>query len=89
MSRKGLELNGVSNILLLMGFEIDKETKPDGNIYYMNEETFTSIMRQLDFLERYMLACSDANVKGEDLPFWHDITQNPKLFPLVREKYKK
>lgn len=89
MSRKGLELNGVSNILLLIGFETDKESTPDGNVYYMNEETYRSIMQQIDFLERYMLACSEANVNDKELPFWHDITQNPKLFPLVREKYKK
>jgi len=89
MNRKGLELNGVSNILLLVNIETHEETTAYGKVYRINEDTFNDIKKQLDYLERYMLACSEANVKGEDLPFWHDITQNPKLFPLVREKYNK
>lgn len=89
MSRRGLELNGVANLLLLINFETAEKIDSGDKLITMNEETFDSIKRQLDLLERYMLACNEANLKGENLPFWHDITQNPKLFPLVREKYKR
>jgi hypothetical protein len=84
-----IELNGVANIHLL----VDQLaiTSPE------DLETFKQIKEQLVLLERYMLAVADhaASIKagaygaliiGQEVPFWHEVRENPEQYPTGRER---
>ena len=71
--KRMMELNGVANISLLMQCEIDKVADETGNIYYMNEDTYNTINKQLKLLEKYMKAYNEAVNNNVQTPFWHDI----------------
>ena len=60
--KRGLELNGVANIDLMLQVEVDEaqDAETGAKIFYMNEETLNSIKQQLVLLERYMLAYNKA-----------------------------
>lgn len=67
-----MELNGVANIKMIV-----KEGEDSGMIH---PQTAADIYKQLDLLERYMLAYRDAISPVGYAPAWHDITANPSLF---------
>ena len=86
-----MEFNGLANLHLLL------EKIP----VWEDEEAkaYEQIKEQLDLLERYMLAVSDAQAKAElfwqtatglstyvELPMWHEIKANPKAYPNGRER---
>lgn len=77
-----IELNGVANIHAILQLEADVK---DG-VVSMNLETIASIEKQLDTMERYMLAYNDAINKGVETPFWHEVRDNPTKYPLNRER---
>ena len=78
-----IELNGVANINLLLQLETD--ITRDGQVV-MNKEVLTSINKNLENLNRYMIAFCDAVNAGEPTPFWHDILLNPSKYPTNAEK---
>ena len=80
-----MELNGVANIHIIMSSFA--ETKEDGTIS-LSKEDYANLMSNLDLLERYMLAYSNAAKQNETLPFWHEIRQNKEKYPTVAEKFK-
>lgn len=77
-----IELNGVANIHVILQLEADVK---DG-VVTMNVETIASIEKQLDTMERYMLAYNDAINNGVETPFWHEVRDNPTKYPLNRER---
>lgn len=79
--KQGIELNGLANISMILQVEVDK--KSDQMV--MNMETFDSIKQQLQLLERYMLAYNKAINDGTKTPYWHEVRNNPALYPLNRE----
>lgn len=81
MSR--IELNGVANLHLILQMSV--EDYDDGS-HGLSEETMSSIKKQLDYLERYMLAYSEATANGTKPPMWHEVLANPKAFPLNRDR---
>ncbi len=81
MNKFFVELNGVANIKILM----DELTNHAPN----NDEILvpaSKIYQQLDLLERYMLAVTDAVNKGEKPPFWHEVRENKQNYPTNRER---
>jgi hypothetical protein len=83
MNKFHIELNGVANIKLLM----DELTSNAPN----NDEILVpaaKIYQQLDILERYMLALSDAASLGLQPPAWHEVVENRKKFPSIKERMK-
>lgn len=90
-----MEVNGVANIHLIVDAALEF-----GN---MKEETADAIKSQLRLLERYMLAYADhcaskkagaygALIVGVEEPLWHEVRENPELFPNGKERmenYKK
>lgn len=79
--KRGMELNALANISMLMQVEVDEK---DGQMV-MNHETFESISNQLQLLERYMLAYNKAINNNTQTPYWHEVRDNPTLYPLNRE----
>lgn len=79
--KRGMELNGVANIDLLLQVEVDVK---DGQAV-MNLETLKSIKQQLVLLERYMLAYNKAVSNDTQTPMWHEVYANPNLYPRNRE----
>lgn len=80
--KRGLELNGVANIHMLLDLETDES---NGRVA-MNQETVVSIKTQLELLERYMLAREEAFKNNTVAPFWHEVRENPKSYPTRRER---
>lgn len=68
-----IELNGVANIKMLIDtLEV---------IPALDSGTVDAIQRQLDYLERYMLATAKAAREGRNPPHWHEIIASPQDFP--------
>lgn len=67
--KRSIELNGVANIQLLMQLEVDRV---NGG-YYMNSETYQSILNELKHLQTYMIEYCKAVNAETDVPYWHDI----------------
>lgn len=69
-----VELNGVANIKMLIDtLEV---------IPALDSGTVHAISRQLDYLERYMLAVAKAAREGEEKPpEWFRIIASPEEFP--------
>lgn len=82
MKRQGIELNGLANISLAL--QLEANIKPDG-LVTMNLETLTCIQDQLQLLERYMLAYNKAVSNGLQTPHWHEVRDNPTIYPLNRD----
>ena len=80
--KPSIELNGVANIIMLSS-EITENPESYNHISVANK-----INEQAKLLERYMIAYSRAMNDGTKPPFWHDITQDPKLYPTNRELNK-
>lgn len=83
-----MELNGVANIKMFL------QSGAGGD---MPTSTLNTIMEQLEFLERYMLAYADhkasiksgsygAQIIGVEEPLWHEILANPKDYPTASER---
>lgn len=75
--RRGIELNGVANISLLIQTHSQIS---DGN-FIIPGSTMVLINEQLELLERYMIAYRDAVSNGVKEPFWHEVRANPNLYP--------
>lgn len=88
MSKRGIELNGVANMSMLLDLLKSDLEKPNSNGW--NEAcigtTYSSIREQLILLERYMLAYNDAVNEGRPTPMWHEVRSNPQLYPTNRER---
>lgn len=79
MSKFRMELNGVANLLALLemaqgGFGCDCVDQDE-------QEAWNNLKPQVELLERYMLAFSDAINKGEQPPYWHEVRDNPSKYP--------
>lgn len=79
--KRGMELNALANISMLMQVEVDEK---NGQMV-MNHETFESINNQLQLLERYMLAYNKAINENTKTPYWHEVRDNPTAYPLNKE----
>jgi hypothetical protein len=77
MKKFPIELNGVANIKMLMDYPLECPVVQR-----------KAIMEQLDYLERYMLALSDAASMGLQPPAWHEVRENRKTFPSMKERMK-
>lgn len=82
--KRAIELNGVANITMLLDLEADNAV--DGRVV-MNPETLVSIKEQLVLLERYMLAHQAALNNNTEAPYWHEVRENPTLYPTNRERH--
>lgn len=79
--KQGMELNALANIGMVLQVEVDVK---DDQVT-MNVETLNTIKNQLELLERYMLAYNKAIQTATQTPYWHEVRENPNLFPLNRE----
>lgn len=86
-----MELNGVANIDMLVRIAVS-----DSQI---DEELADKILKQLDYLNRYMMAIHNAidgtekEIKEQHdislkilIPAWYEIHQNPERFPTNKER---
>lgn len=69
-----METNGLANIHITLDLALITEE--------VNVETATKIRKQLDLLERYMVAMNNGHT-----PYWHEILANPTKFPTLKEKH--
>lgn len=79
-----MEINGVANIKIIVDQAEDSQL--------MHPQIAADIYKQLNLLERYMLAYMDATEPSAAIPAWHDIKEDPKRFPTGKERtdsYKK
>jgi len=91
--KRGIELNGIANINIILQLlnensparMVDADLKP---VVYVQQETLNNINQQLELLERYMIAFCDATNNNTEPPKWHEVRQNPNLYPTNREKFK-
>jgi hypothetical protein len=81
MDKFYIELNGVANIKMLMDELVANAQNNEGVMVYADK-----IYKQLDILERYMLAVADAARRSERPPFWHDVRDNKDKYPLNKER---
>ena len=85
--KQRIELNALANMKML--FELETEECQDAStnetLIMMNQETFNSVKQQLELLERYMLAYNKAINNNTQTPYWHEVRDNPTLYPLNRE----
>ena len=72
-----IELNGVANIAILLWQLENKDVE--------TSEVSSKIVKELDFLERYMLALKFAAENNTNPPAWHDIKANPENYPTNKE----
>lgn len=77
--KHGIEINGVANLLILVD-ELAHSSRD------FNKEVIVDIKNQLDLLERYMLAYNHAVNSETKTPYWHEVRQNPILYPTNRER---
>ena len=80
--RRGIELNGIANIKMIMDFSI--ESHNDGTLV-MTPDVLEQMQEQLDLLERYLLAYNKAVNDNVSSPFWHEVTHNPSAYPTNNE----
>jgi hypothetical protein len=73
--KRHIEVNGVANIKMLLQIEVDKaqDASNGEDIFYMNKETYNSLLEQCDLLVKYMRSYNEAINNGVQTPFWHDI----------------
>lgn len=76
---KCLELNAVANLGLLID---SLELQGSGSKHF---STIFDIKFQLDRLERYMVAYNYAVQNNTVIPHWHEVRDNPELYPLNKE----
>ncbi len=79
--KHGIELNGVSNLHLLLDEIVSTHSSPEEK-----DQAVRNIKIQLDRLERYMIAYSDFTNNGDAPPFWHEVLSNPTRYPTNRER---
>lgn len=74
-----IELNGIANLLILLDMAeggFGSEMPDDEQI-----KAFEQLPTQIELLERYMLAFTDAINKQEQPPYWHEVRDNPSKYP--------
>ena len=74
-----MELNGLANLHILVD-QLDHLND------HKQQAIRAAIKQQLDLLERYMVAYANAYDKVIDIPAWHEVRENPKGYPLNRER---
>lgn len=79
--KHGIELNGLSNLHIL----IDKIEEGFGQ----GHPDADNAKEQLVLLERYMIAYAEAMNAGTKPPYWHEVRENPNLYPTNRERVGK
>jgi len=79
-----IEINGLANIHILID-SMSEEHGHNGQLDYADEQ-FSKVKKQLEMLERYMIAFAEATQKGEKPPYWHEVLANPKNFKLNKER---
>jgi len=77
--KHAIEINGLANLHLMVE-QLNVES--NGDYEYAIEE----IREQLILLERYMLAQQAAKDNNTTPPFWHEVRENPILYPTNRER---
>jgi len=77
--KHAIEINGVANLTLLID-QLLEEHVP------MKTQLEDDIKEQLILLERYMLAQQAAKDNNTTPPFWHEVRENPILYPTNRER---
>ena len=77
MKKFPIELNGVANIKMLLDYPLECPVVQKN-----------ALNDQLDVLERYMLALADAAEAGKTPPAWHEVRENRKSFPNMKERFK-
>ena len=82
-----MEINGIANLHIIVDGLYDKLKEAGQDTKYSQD--FIKIKEQLDLLERYMLAVKEAHDNMSQVPYWHDIKANKKVFPLNRERFSK
>lgn len=82
--KQGMELNGISNLLILLSI-VEQDFGHEHSIED-GEKAISDMKKQLEYLERYMVAYNKAVREGTQTPYWHDILANPKGFPLNNGK---
>lgn len=73
-----MEINGVANIKIIVD---DAEERG-----LIHPQKAADIYKQLNLLERYMLAYMDATEPSAAIPAWHDIKEDPKRYPTGAER---
>lgn len=75
-----MEINGLANIHILLNQVefMSAEGSLDEEHLQMAVE---SIKKQLELLERYMIAVSE-----DKKLFWHEVLQDPKKYPTLKER---
>lgn len=79
--KHGIELNGIANAQILLD-ELNHIAPSLTNDQY---DCVAKTYEQLELLERYMIAYSKAVREGTEPPYWHEVRENPKAYPLNRE----
>lgn len=86
--QQSMELNGISNILMILASDECSFTTEMGTdngptaIQCIPLDQMDSIKEQLHLLERYMCAYNKAITEGTQTPYWHEILANPNQYPL-------
>ena len=88
-----MELNGVSNIKMMVQRAIEENTESHTNL---SPELADKILDQLDLLNRYMVAVGDTlqyndaalceHTQPMEIPYWHQIREDKEAFPTLAEK---
>jgi len=80
-----MELNGIANIKALVDVAVNENTECHTTI---EVELADKILKQLNYLERYMLAYKEVRDEytscayiDSEVPKWHEVTANPEKFP--------
>lgn len=86
-SKDCIELNGVANIHMILDMApFRHDSYRDPGHYEMESSDMESIKKQLDLLERYMIAFSEHMNEGTTPPAWHEVTANPNQYKTNRER---
>lgn len=75
--KPGIELNGVSNMHMLLNEYSSR--------HLVQAEFVNKMKEQLDLLERYMLGIADSGLNPGRVPLWHDVIAHKDLFPTRKE----
>lgn len=86
--KHGIELNGVSNITMLL-IKVEEDFGHDCLAGDEGEKAIESIKEQLILTERYMIAYAEAMNAGTTPPYWHEVLQNPNLYLTNKERVEK
>lgn len=67
-----MELNGIANMLAIISMA-EESSQIDATVA-------AELRDQLNVMERYLVAVSDCNRSGKQIPFWHDVRDNRTMY---------